>query len=364
LKNKLISKAITYFCDKPYHISTSGFVESHVVKPTKILILARQHYIERIVALPIIVKKDLKAAIEFEVSSLLNEFHVFHKTLSVADGISQIVFWQIPKSIIPKGTLIVLPETYILASLLSESQLLSYLSINKKYSTFIIKSNLSIHSVNDSIDNLSLFKQATGVAINYHLEISEQELASKLLHALKISLPNIVSGFWIAKKIDKEKASFILKAGLLPVVVCSLTYLILSSAYISIRHNAVLENVNEQKNEIDSVLNIQNDIVNIKEQIAQYSKQNVTTKPLWNIWKVLFPLYERGVMFKFIRFNGKSVFFRARHESATTVLEYLYDIDYISSPTFTTAIRKEAALESFIIKFSLISAEDEVKNEQ
>ena len=79
----------------------------------------------------------------------------------------------------------------------------------------------------------------------------------------------------------------------------------------------------------------------------------LTRKPLWKVWEVLSPLYEQGVVFQFIRFNGEHILFRASAPSASSVLEYMLLSPDAEQAEFTTAVRKNGDKENFIIRFML-----------
>jgi hypothetical protein len=120
----------------------------------------------------------------------------------------------------------------------------------------------------------------------------------------------------------------------------------------------VSQTVDEQKTEIAQVLTLQTSIADLSEQYQNYQILNQQKQPVWHVWQVLHTLYERGVQFQFIRFTGEFVFFKARYKSASEVLEYLYDINTISGATYTTSVKKQGEVDSFIIKFKLTPSEN------
>ena len=364
--NQLLSKIIHYYSHDYYRLTKTTFEKVAAPDKMKVLIVARQHYLERHISLPITLKKDVKAAMAFELAELQQAFHVFYKVINVIDGVSHITIWQIPRNIIPKSVRIVLPESFLLANALLAGQILQYTVIGENKSVFIAKTQTSFQSMVGNTEQLTLFSQATGVNLDSLEQIDEKAYQQKLLSAVIYGLTRIAGGFWCTYA-DKRDVKAQLKPYFLPIFVVAITYMIISSAYISLQHENVLSKVNAQKSDIDKVLILQGDINSLTQELNKFSLLDQDKKPLWNVWSVLAPLFDQKIIFKFIRFNSKDVFFSAYAPSAATVLEYLLDKSEVDSASFTTAVRKKYGREEFIIKFSLsdhISEQEEQGNEK
>jgi len=86
LKSQLIKKILGYYNDEMYCFDGKTLSLASDEQNLKIVIVARHHYIERSLSLPITIKKELQAAIAFEIEDLKNNFHVFYKIISTKDG--------------------------------------------------------------------------------------------------------------------------------------------------------------------------------------------------------------------------------------------------------------------------------------
>ena len=350
--NQLFSKVIHYYSHNYYKLTPTTFEKVEATNKIKILVIARQHYLERQIRLPLTLKKDVKAAMAFEIAELQETFHVSYKVTDVVDGVSYITLWQIPRDIIPDNVRIVLPESYLLYQTLNTGQILHYGVLESNKSVFIAKTQNSFQSMIESTKQLPLFSQATGVSLEQVHYLKAEDFPLTILSAIVKALPAILAGFWCSHR-DKQDIKTQLKPFFLPTLIVLLAYMLLSSAYISVRHESALSQVNEQKNDIEQVLALQSDINALEQELEKYSSLAGGQKPLWNVWLVLAPLFEQNITFKFIRFNGKELFFSAYAPSATNILESLLDMPEVSSAAFTTAVRKKYDKEEFIIKFSL-----------
>ena len=138
--DKIFTKVIHYYSHDYYRLTLNGFVPLDKVNSIKILIVARQHYLERKIILPITLKKDVKSALAFELLGLEKDFHIFYRIQGIVDGSTHIELWQIPRELIPSSAFMVLPESYILSQTLQPGEILSFSHLSGIKSTFIARS--------------------------------------------------------------------------------------------------------------------------------------------------------------------------------------------------------------------------------
>ncbi|MGI2000023.1 hypothetical protein [Shewanella frigidimarina] len=356
--NTIIDKVLTsttlYYSDGLYSLSESGFSAAEIRKTTKLLIVARHHYIERTISLPITIKKDIKAAVEFEFEGLRDEFQLFYKIAQPSDGKCQVMIWQVPKAIIPKGIIMVLPESYLLASLLKPNQLLRYQSLQGRQ-VMLANTLTHISSSASRHQTMAIFAQASGVSLTEPIEYSIAQLSLHIYNGLFACWQQLASGFWVTPEASKRDWKTLLKPLMIPTIVGSVVYLALSSAFVTYQLQSVESEIEEQKDAISSVLNLQNQIAQLSQQLAQLETVSQQPSPLWRIWQILSPYYTQGVTVKFIRYNDEQVYFSGESPSASNILESMLDNPMVLHPEFSTAVRKQTDNESFIIRFSLAS---------
>lgn len=361
MKLKLLCTLIQYYSDQLYTISENNLVPAEKLKTSKILILARHHYIEKTLVLPITIKKDVKAAIAFEVELLQNDFIVFSKIVSTESGKTSVMLWQIPKTVVPKGFVQVIPETYLLSHQMKTDEVLTYIALDSSSHGFIVKNNKGYKSIVNSSQPITIYSQANGVYPAEIISITSENFAQKLSSAYFDAFLSTLSCFWLIMPEEKQELLQYIKPFLLPFGVFFSCYLAISSLFLMNQFNSIEEQVFSQKSEISSVLTIQNDIDKLENEIAKYQHIGKEKAPLWKIWRLLAPLYRDGTVFKFIRYNGQQVFISVEADSATNILEYFIDANDAEEPGFTTSIKKKKNRDSFTLKFTL-SDDKELNN--
>lgn len=360
LKYKYINKFVFYYSKQSFRLEDDGLDPIERSNLAKVMVVARQHYIERSISLPITLTKDVNAAIQFELEPLQSEFHLFHKVFSTSDGKTQVMIWQIPRDIVPKGVLLVLPETYLLSFILETNQICVYQAPSGASPVKLVKTTEKICSSASEQQSLAIFSQVAGVNLQNALEISADHFLEYLLDALRISLKHLVKGFWVKPSSQQKDWGQTLKPLVVPFVTFAIGYLAISSLYVSYRLSSVTDIIEEQREDIETVLALQSGIHDTQSEIDEYQSMTSSEVPAFRMWQVFAPLYQQGVQFKFIRYNGEQVFFSATAKSASKVLEQLLNVKAVISPQFSTAVRKAGDEETFIIKFSLATVEESV----
>ncbi|MGI2224815.1 hypothetical protein [Shewanella frigidimarina] len=344
-----IGKCVHYYCDGLFKFNENGF---STVKHAKAIIIARHHYLERTIDLPIAIKKDIKAAVELEIEHLSADFHVLYKITDLTNGKSRVVVWQIPKKIIPKGVLIVIPETYVLSAGLAKNTILRYQNLTKR-PVLLANTLTDIVSSTSVAHTVPIFAHAFGINGIEVEELALELLPERLLKGVMNRNLELLSGFYCKTKVTQRDWKTYLQPLLLPLVTCSVLYLLLSTLFVSLQHSSVVAKIESQSESINSVLQLQGEIAQQSEQLAQFEKHHQQQKTLLPAWEVFAPLYDNDVKFQFIRYDSNEIIFSAEASSASQVLEMLLDNPLVASAAFTTAIRKTGNKESFIIKFSL-----------
>lgn len=357
LKYKYINKFVFYYSEQAYKLQSNGFITEERSDLAKVMIIARQHYIERSISLPITSIRDVRAAIQFEVDALKEEFYLLYKIMTTEEGITTVMLWQVPRDIVPVGVLLVLPETYLLANAIENSQLCLYQFLSDAGFTKLLNTPERILSSPNSHQSREFFCQSAGVSYQDEVTIRAEDFPGFLLKAIAASIRGLGRGFWISSTAKKRDWAKTCRPFITPVIIFGVSYLALTSGYISYRLSSVSSAIEVQKEDIEQVLNLQTSVRELQDQIELYQSLGPNQEPPLGMWNVLAPLFKQGVQFKFIRFNGEQVFFSAIAESASGILEQLLNVETIRTPQFSTAVRKSGEKEAFIIRFTLVAAE-------
>lgn len=357
LNIQLLANLVMYYSNQFYQINGTEFTATPLTQTTKVLILARHLYLERHISLPIVLARDVKAALDFEIAELKDEFFVFHRINTVSDGLSHITIWQVPKNVIPNGVLFAIPETYLLGLSLQLNDLIAFSCVSPQEEVLIAMTVNGVRSTSSKQVNQMLFSQAVGVT-DTEIELkTPQEVLGIYKAMLLKNWPSLVTVFWVKRELKTQNIKQFCQPYLKPALVVSVLYLFITSLFVYTQHEVALASVEGQSTEIKDVLNLKTDISNLQQQLSQLDVSDEVQAPLWKLWQVLGPLYEQDVRFNFIRYAEGMIYINAESASSSKVLEYLLDNTSVVAPEFTAAVRKMKNTESYTIRFSLASSD-------
>jgi hypothetical protein len=359
-----LANLVMYHSNQFYQIKGAEFTAMPLSRSTKVLILARHLYLERNISLPIMLARDVKAALDLEMAELQQEFYVFYKITSVAEGHSHITIWQVPKQSIPKSVLVAIPETYLLGLNLDANDIISFSGMSATAHYLVAKTFQGMRSTSSHQVEQSVFSQAVGITDAVVQVKTAAELNGMFKAMLKRHWSSLLVDFWVKRPINTEKLNSVLKPFIKPALIACTAYLVITSSFVYIQHDITQGAVTQQGAEIKAVLNVQSDISRLQQQLEELDVSSDTQAPLWQLWQVLGPLYEQGVTVKFIRYNDGKIYLSAESVSSSTTLEYLLDSPLVSGPEFTTSVRKMKQSESYIIRFSLAPRDSLAMNDR
>jgi hypothetical protein len=353
LNIQLLANLVMYHANQFYPINGAELTAMPLSRSTKVLILSRQLYLERNISLPIVLTRDVKAAMRLELAELEVDFFVFYKVTSVADGHSHITIWQVPKSSIPKTVLIAIPETYLLGLNLAINDVISFTSVTSLAPVLVAKTLQGMRSTSSNQVESRMFSQAVGVTDSQIQVKTTAQIMASFRAMLKTHWASLLVNFWVTRPIETDKLKQQVKPYLKPALAACGMYLLITSSFVYLQHALAQGKIAQQSTEIKEVLQLQAQISQLQQQLEELDVTSETQAPLWRLWKVLAPLYKQGVIVKFIRYNEGSIYLGADSVSASKTLEYFLDNPLVSAPEFTSAVRKMKQSESYIIRFSL-----------
>jgi hypothetical protein len=362
LNIQLLANLVMYHADQFYQIKGAEFTVMPLSRSTKVLILARHLYLERNISLPIMLARDVKAALDLEMAELQAEFYVFYKITSVAEGHSHITIWQVPRQSIAKTVLVAIPETYLLGLNLDANDIISFSGMSATAHYLVAKTFQGMRSTSSHQVEQSVFSQAVGITDAVVQVKTAAELNAMFKAMLKRHWSSLLVDFWVKRPINTQKLNSVLKPFIKPALIACAAYLVVTSSFVYIQHQLVQSRVEQQGAEIKQVLNLQSQISQLQLQLEELDVSGDKHSSLWPLWQVLAPLYEQGVTFKFIRYNDGKIYISAESVSSSKTLEYLLDSPLVSAPEFTTAVRKMKQTETYIIRFSLTHSDNPALN--
>jgi len=363
IANQFLCKLIGYFNGEIQRITLNTNNEFSFEKlienqktPT-VLIVERQYYSEKNTKYPIVNKAELKKLLCLEFGD--DEYIKYH-IWDVSDGHTYVNVWHFNKEI-PKATVLI-PESLLIALFAENNQIIE---VSKNPNLFVMQQSKAVHSTIkttfiDSVQNFALSVGAPQkeIIINFETE----QLPEYFISAVKKMPLRLLKSFILWPKITQKVD--IIKNLFTPFFLILGCYLLLSSAYITYKLDALEMQASLSKDNISSALLQEQNLTKDSKRyyaLRDFLSTQHNSSLLWDVMLVVFPKAD----FSNIRVVNNRYVLRGTTTKATDLLEILSSIKQVNDAKFDYPTRKARKLESFVISFTLINQTESkiVKNQ-
>tara|TARA_R110002167_G_scaffold366448_1_gene597398 strand:- start:20676 stop:21755 length:1080 start_codon:yes stop_codon:yes gene_type:complete len=315
-----------------------------------VVIVARNCYHEKSETYPIDNKRELNNLLRLEYAQSDNSLYYIW---GMNNGQNEVNIWQFNDDV--PATFLRLPETFLFSKVLIQNQIIEIKPQHSiKDSVYISRNGKLIYSANksDIIDSPQRFSLSVGCArVESDFIIQPKQFTQTLASALMKQSPGALTNFI---KLPRAKSRFKLLANIiLPLFITVSSYLALSSAYLSYKHNDLQEKLANQSEEISLALKEQ-DV--FEQYFARYgeltkffaSQGNVS--PFWFIIADVFP----QVHFSNIRFVDNRYVLKGSTDNAVGLLEKISKDRRVKGAQFDYPTTKNRNKDVFVISFILL----------
>lgn len=309
-----------------------------------LLIVSPNYYQEQQISFPIDDKKELKKLLKLQLAD--NEVPLIQKQ---EEGKSEVNTWIFEKSV-PEA-LIRVPESLLIGSHCENGDVFR-VTDSENQATFITRFDGLIYSsaVKGMISNTERFAMSTGLSLEKNILIEYGEKAVAIANALSVSLLGDFLSF--IKKPKTEDAKSLLIQAVTPILSVITIYLLVSSAYISIKLSSAENKLAQQAQQVTELLEIQNSLIDDQDKYQQLTKFLNNRTNVSGLWVVIAPIFKTATI-KNITIQDDKFLIRGQTKSATLLLDTLTNNPNVLTAKFETPVRKNRNIEQFNLSFKL-----------
>lgn len=300
-------------------------------------ILSRELYREQVLSLPLMDRKALKQAIDFEIQGQ-DDDAVYIVNQAVNNGINVNIYWLDPSLKTLAGGLI--PESLIVGNSLDEGAFVQY--DNGTAQVYLAKNSKGVCSKVSSglFANPEYFCASHGVAITDVTVLAKADFF-ELLHNNWFRLPwPKCTGLWHKAASSSESIIDRLSKAVVPFSVLFSLYLLLSSAFTSFQVGSASDDLTQLRSEVGSALQVRNEVRDLDKYLTELVNIESATQSKWRLWPAIVPLYEMGSQIERITVTDDVVDIRVRTDSSSGVLQSLISNPNVESAKFSGPVRK------------------------
>ena len=195
--------------------------------------------------------------------------------------------------------------------------------------------------------------------LEQHIELQESDYQRFLLKGL-----GSMKGYMVKQALNVQRAKSINKQipwlqGALTVFSLGLLYLVATSSYILLKTSSVESQLAEQREEINQVFSLKQQIDEERAQLEQIMVSEQSYALTAPVWKVFFDLLEKeNINILSVKIESGDIVIRTKSRQATDVLEQLSEMERVLSPQITSPIVKSGRDEIITVKFRVSSGSD------
>lgn len=300
-------------------------------------ILSRELYREQVLSLPLMDRKALKQAIDFEIQSQdEGAVYVIHQAVNNAINVN--IYWLDPSLKTLSGGLI--PESLIVGNSLDEGAFVQY--DNGTDQVYLAKNSKGVCSKVSAglFANPEYFCASHGVAI-VDVTVIAKTVFFDLLNNNWFRLPwPKCTGLWHKSASSSESIIDRLSKAVVPFSVFFSFYLLLSTAIASFQVSSASSDLTQLRAEVGTALKIRNEVRDFDKYLSELVYVESATQSKWQLWPAIVPLYEMGSQIERITVTDDLVSIRVRADSSSDVLQSLINNPNVESAKFSGPVRR------------------------
>lgn len=319
----------------------------------KVAILSRNCYREQLKWYPIAKKSDVLKLVKLQVENTPSQ--VLFIIGTTVNAKTPVTYYYLDEFTSDLSAWLLIPETSLLGHELSSDSMLSYQTVEPCNTVFVSNSVAGIVSALQGgiIQNLEQFALSQGVTAQHKVHLSAEEHIKKLKSRLKHLYQLPLNGLVNRSALSFDASSATLSRFALPGVVVITLYLVLAAQVSEFKADSAKQELRAATKEANHVLNQYQDINEMIDRYGQLAENKPQSTQLLNVWKVLAPMYESGVIFSDLQQQQQNITLRLTADSASQALQLLIKQTGVTNAKFVGSVRRQRNMDAATVQFEL-----------
>jgi hypothetical protein len=324
------------------------------VTDIRLLIIARKHYKEFVKYYPVTNLKELKQVLAEEYSDTTDVFHLIGNEIDNQRQVCSFVIDAQVFELFPAAVAFI-PESVLLWTIMRSDQNIVEVQHSSPYFLYCkgalpvsqlklqLCPDLYSFILNNGLPEGLAYKQISSVS---HIDLLMQALAKTLLSDWK-------HVFFKAPELKSLK--FDLKQLAIAAAGIGMTYMLLSSAYLSLMLSHQEQKLASLGADIEVLLQLQEKLETTHNEFVTIEQSRATQFHSAHLWQVVLDIKEADTNIKIqaMSSQGNTHIIRGTASRATSVLTTLQSSDLVRSARFDAPVRREGNKELFVIALEL-----------
>jgi hypothetical protein len=301
--------------------------------PALVVLLGREHYVERRRRYPIAVKRDLDAVLRQELAGA-------PPTLSlvgpVQDNQREVTLFELKPGVMARvgRTVCVAPESLVLALALGPREIAS---VDRHGFRYFVAANGVSQPASGALATPQLFAIASGLEVGATTQIDEAGLRERLLAGLRRLPPDAWLRLRLASRRERLQVDW--KPVLAVASAALIGYLALASGYLTLTRATREAELAGLGPEVESLLAAQRDVDRMLAEQDGLARVMAERRSTYRLWQVVAVAWEKGAELAEVTLKDDQLVVRGNAPVATDVLGAVSSVPGVASARFSLPVR-------------------------
>lgn len=355
VKSLLLSR-VSYLDKVAYQIQTNSTLVPQKATDLKVLIISRHNYNEQIQWLPVGRLSEAKKLVKFSQSSRGKGcFYILGKPVN---GKTPVIWYQLKPQALSYNALLILPETALLGLFCQAGEVLTYQSPDVSADVYVTRTQAGTVSVvkGGLLQTAEQFMLAQGGIIQNCITLNskqhQQHLTEAVFKLQHLSLTGLIN----RTAFRHSGAKLFFSRYVWPLAAAVTLYLIIASQLVSYQLQQSQEQVQLATREANQLLVQRENIESMFSRYQQLQQILPGEDNLLQLWQVLAPLYQQGVLINTLQQSQQEVTLNIEAPSAIEALQLLVKQPGVTQASLKGTIRRQDDMDMATFSFVLQQA--------
>ncbi|MEH8021206.1 hypothetical protein [Rheinheimera metallidurans] len=349
----LLLRQVVYLDEQHYKLTAAGRLEPIVATKSKVLVLSRHCYTEQVQWLPVTSKADAKKLVKFQQATKdKGSLYILGQPLN---GKIPVIWYQLKPPAMAHNALLYLPETLLIAEQYQIGDVVTYRSPDNKADIFISRTHAGAVSAikGGMLQTDSQFMLAQGSSLHGRVAINGSQFQQHVLKALFKLYQFPLAGLINKAAMQRNSTLKSVSRYMWPLA-GSITLYLLFMGYIAehLQQNSRVE-LQQANNHANQLLLQREHINNMINRYQQLQQVLPESDNLLQLWQVLAPLYQQGVVINNVQQRQAAVSLSIEATSATEALQLLVKQLGVTNAKVEGNVRRQGDKDLATVSFQL-----------
>lgn len=316
--------------------------------PALVVLLGREHYIERRRTYPIASRRDLDGVLKQELAGAPPTLTLI---APVRDDKREVTYFELKPGVLERAGRCVwlVPESLALAQTLPRG---SVASVERHGLRYFVAANRMSQVAAGAVTSAQFFALAAGLDVSGYVDVGADGLRDRLLAGLRRVPADVWWRFHVPALRPRLQVDW--RPLLAAAAVAGIAYLAIASAYLTITQQARERELAGLGGQVEELLDAQRDVDRMLAEQKGLAALLAERRPSYRIWHVVSVAWSKGATLRTVELKDTTLTLRGNAKVATDVLAAVAAVPGFGDARFSSPVRKgNFDLEEFTLTLTV-----------